>query len=191
MEAVRSRALGSLAVLAVAVAAVATVGGCASLPLPGTPDESLVVISTTVVSESWPAGDGIRRVAGGQIHLTVGTGGRDIVVSFAPGTRYVALAVAPGQYYVKRVVLDMENTNPNGRKNTWQSQHDVSATFYCGANSVQILSRGLVVVRSGPEGWNVTLNNPIVAQDRRQIGDALKADRRWPAWEEYQLVNSE
>jgi hypothetical protein len=171
-----------------ALAAASLLAACRSLPLPNAPDESLVVFLTDIGEGTWDSGR--NRLAGGSLMVRHLSSMKQYSVAVQNGEGFAAMALPPGEYLLSYLYLDCQRTE-GGKTGTWQDRKPLAGTFYVEANTVQICPRGVqATVRAN--GYYLTTLVTIGRSytERKQAIRALLAkDRRWAAWEEYQLVN--
>jgi len=163
---------------------------CQSLPLPDTPEKSLLVIPCDFSLGSNASG---RRVVDISLVLspTVGTPGvKERKLSLPLGKRYAVFAVDPGSYTISSVIIS-NGWFDNGRQwNAWEDKHVLGAAVFV-APQVILLNYTLFKYadRADPnKGYDFSFYQ--FGLDRGpDILAQMKKDPHWAAWEGYPLVN--
>ncbi len=159
---------------------VAFLAGCTSLPLPGSHDESLLVIPLR-----WDTYDG-GGVRGNAVQLTLSLNGsnRTYSESAPAGSSLISFALPPGQYRVESALVlytvvdgnDLEQEQIGGMRGRAILVGDLQVIVWDGAIEVEY------------DGWITASNAPTGAVSRLAVSNQLRSDPRWAAWETHRRV---
>jgi len=165
-------------------------GACKSLPLPGTPTESLFVLSGSV-DKTFRSREGENRTIE-RVVLTIENvdTGKKKLVTYYPKKSFVALPLEPGRYRIQNEVdVDVNN----GRGNWTETKRIHSNPFQIEETTVFISPLILNLKRNTGPWYNVIVysSNTNTNQIRIKAVEELLKDRRYKAWELYQVVGWE
>jgi hypothetical protein len=184
MTTYRTRVSAVLPILAVALLA-----ACKTIPLPGAPDESLLIFLSDIDGSIWK--DGVTHVAGGTLTVLHVPTRKVYTVPLGGGSGYGLAALPPGEYIVTGLQANLQRDEGNGRTGSWTNTHSLYATFFVAPNTVEVCSR-TVKVGLTYQGYNVytyTSSSTDYAARKLAIRAELEKNRRWAAWEDSQIVN--
>jgi hypothetical protein len=166
---------------------------CASLPLPNTPEKSLLIIPCNFSLGTNHDGP---RLVGITISMTptnVASGAKVTTLSVPLGTEWVAFAVDPGSYVFSTAIVAHGWYDRGGvLRGSWQDTVSVGNGLYVQQQTILLYQSVLSYAdRADPNsGWDFAFYQSVVGTERgAKILAALKKDRHWSGWEGYQLVN--
>ena len=156
---------------------------CKSVPLPNSPNESLFILPTQIVST---LNNGNVRVVGVSITVHNDTTNREFVTQLPSGKSFATLSLEPGAYSIRSIRITLQNV---GGRNPWSDTQDFYGSFFLEKRVVRYYERK-VFVASRPQGWHTFGWDSVEAPaDKQACLKQLKKDPRWQAWQNYSLVN--
>ena len=169
----------------VLVYSIALIISCSSLPLPNSHDQSLYIIPYQIDNS---VEGGYRQVR--SITITLRNMGTDRIetVVFPVGSGHRTIALAPGRYSMFQA--EIRGVKPDENNREWDHHHGIFSYFYIGANTI-VLSRDKVFMRDQPSGGYHFEVGRYATSDiqKRRVLDEIRNDKRWVAWDGYNLVN--
>lgn len=175
--------LGAWCAVGLVLLAAGALISCKSVPLPNSPNESLFILPTRVVST---LNNGQDRIIGVSITVRNDTTNRESVTQLTGGESFAMLALEPGAYSIRNIRITMQHT---GGGRPWSDNHDFYGSFFIEKRVVRYYERKIYV---GPRpqgwytfGWEVT----EVPKEKQACLTEMKKDARWQAWQNYSLVN--
>ncbi len=176
-------AMGALCAVGLALVAAGSLISCKSVPLPNSPNESLFILPTRVVSA---LNNGDVRVVGVSITVHNDTTNREFVTQLPSGESFAMLSLDPGAYSIRSIRITMQHV---GGRNPWSDTHDFYGSFFIEKRVVRYYERK-IYVGSRPQGWyNFGWDALEVPADKQACLNQMKKDPRWQAWQDYSLVN--
>jgi hypothetical protein len=162
----------------------AAVSSCATLPLPDSFDESLLILPYKVERVF---GDGESEITSVRLVLTSEASEEEYTVSLQPGISFKAVALSPGPYAVSEIYVDARRVERPGEK--WEDRHDASQSFYI-KERIVLLPPWDFLILTDSRGYRFFFSENTGETERNsKILSAIKKERRWLAWDGYQLVN--
>ncbi len=165
-------------------------GSCSSLPLPGSHSESLLIIPVKIDSNLGGEGGKRRSVTMAYLELVNLETGKKKKLSMAPrGDDYFSATVEPGRYQLdNELILTISQTPGN---DTWQNREPLFSRPMLIEESIVYMSPVILKAESNDRGgYNFEFYSSSSNDDpvRKECYRSLSAERRFKAWELYQLV---
>jgi len=173
-----------LAVLALGLAC------CSSLPLPDTPEQSLLFIPCEISFED--TRDNQARTASLDLVLRRVNDGREFAVPIARAKKYAVVALDPGGYEFARILVRRERTIEGKSTSTWTEKRETSRISFFMAEKIVRWYEGKFTFRDLSGGKYTFFlmgrsNAPL--SERQEVLAAMKKDSHWLGWEGYELIN--
>lgn len=164
-------------------------GSCTSLPLPNTPEKSLLVLPCDISLVHVDKGP---QLVGLTIRMVRQTDKKELSLSIPLQKKYATFAIDPGSYTFTTVTL-LHGWFDGGKMwNTWEDTWRLGTGVYIEQQTI-LLNPLLVKYydRADPNtGWDFSFWQSALTGDRGAvILAAMKKDSHWQAWEGYQMVN--
>ena len=166
------------------------ISSCSTLPLPGTPSESLLVIPVKIDRDLGNR-DGKRvSITMASLELSNIETGKKKKMTLIPGDdTFFTIQLEPGRYQLdKKLILTISETPGSS---TWVENEALSPTPILIEKSIVYISRLVLKVEGNGDGgydyeyyYSSSEDDPV----RRESVEALKSERRFKAWELYQMV---
>jgi len=155
---------------------------CAGLPLPNTPEESLIIFSYNI-DPTWQQGN--IHVKSIDIKLENRDTKEQRTISLIPGGKFKAVTLDPGPYVIKGLVV--ANQWQNNAGNIWFDTHYHYDSLYLNPRTIY-LYRKMVRFQAQKErdGYNI-YHFGIADKEKEAIQNTLQEDRHWLAWRDYTL----
>ena len=166
---------------------------CSSLPLPGTHSESLLIIPVKIDSDLGSESGKKRSVSMAYLELINMDTGKKRKLSIVPRSDdYFSATVEPGRYQLgNELTLNISQTPGN---DSWRNKEALTSGPMLIEKSIVYISPLVLKAESNEEGgYNYDFYNSNSNDDpvRKESYHALISERRFKAWELYQLVGWE
>lgn len=155
-------------------------GGCASLPLPASHDQSLVIFALN--NEFNRSDREIRSVVVDVRNLDSGRSYRQTV---SPGSTYAAFALPPGRYHLVSVLVVHQHEH---NSSTDTQRRELRRSFYVGEFTV-VLVEQIRIINNSRGDWPQIEHGFASPAVRSSLADTITNDRRWAAWETARRIN--
>ena len=168
----------------VTLLALAAISSCATLPLPDSFDESLLILPYKVEAGF---GDGENEITSVRLVITSEESAEEYAISLRPGISFKSVALSPGPYVVSAIYVDVRRVEKPGEK--WEDRHDASQSFYI-KERIVLLPPWDFLILTDNRGYRFFFpTNTGEIERNLSILNEIKKKRRWLAWDGYQLVN--
>lgn len=162
---------------------------CSSLPLPGSSTESLFIMAGEVDKRLGTNREGRSRTID-RIMLTLENldTGKTKSITYMPNKKYISLPLEPGRYSFKNKITITVSESPGG---SWTNDKNISVAPFLVKESTVFVSNIVFKVSSDNRGWfnistySSTSNSNVI---RKKAVDEVFNERRFKAWELYQVV---
>jgi len=161
---------------------------CKSLPLPGSPTESLFVMTGSMDNRLGSKNGRIR--SANQVTITIENAetGKTKTISFTPRKNYVAVPLEPGRYLIQSKVKVEMSENPGGQ---WTVEKYIGISPFQIEPTTVFISPAIFKLSSNNRGFfSVTSFSSLSNSNkiRRQAVEEVFENRRFKAWENYQII---
>jgi hypothetical protein len=163
---------------------------CSSLPLPDTPEQSLLLIPCGIHLEGMR--DKQARTIALDLVIRRVKDGREITVHFDSGKNYAVVALDPGGYEFTKLLVRREWISEGRSTNSWTETRNTSRISFFIADKIVRWYEGLLSFRdlsNGKYSYSISTRNSSPASAREKILSAMKKDPHWLGWEGYELIN--
>jgi hypothetical protein len=163
---------------------------CASLPLPDTPEKSLLVFALDITHASTANADGGRTV-GITFQLTDVKHHKELSIPIPLDRKYTTVAVDPGAYTISSMTVSRGWFQSGVKRANWVETQTLGRAVYVEQQTVLLCTIFTYTDRSDPDkGYGFYIYQASSIGDRGAVILAdMKKDRHWQAWEGYQMVN--
>jgi hypothetical protein len=163
-------------------------GSCASLPLPDTPEKSLLIIGSDISINMPTKGPQLTAITMSLYRVT------DYKVFTFPISltrNLTCVAVEPGQYSIGSIVLTRTWIDGGRQWDSWKENQSVGAHLLVEPQTV-LLYPSVLFYKDKPDtntGYDFRFWNTLPPRQRDEAYKAITKDTHWQAWEGYTLVN--
>jgi hypothetical protein len=163
-------------------------GSCTSLPLPNTPDKSLLVISSNITRRIPAQGPETMAIA---LRLTNTASAKQIVFPISFDTDLNYIAIEPGSYSISSLVVTRAWVDHGQTYSSWEDNHYAGSRLLIEPKTVSLYPSPLTYTdTTDPNHYDVDMwNVRSTDEERAKILETMKKDPHWLAWEGYMLVN--
>jgi hypothetical protein len=163
---------------------------CSSLPLPDTPEQSLLLIPCETHLE------GMRDQQARTISLVLVirrvNDGQEIAVHLDRGKNYAVVALDPGGYEFTKLLVQREWISGGRSTNSWTETRNTSRISFFIAEKIVRWYDGRLSFRdfsNGKYSYFISTRNSSPVSEREGILSTMKKDPHWLGWEGYELIN--
>ncbi|MEW5814127.1 MAG: hypothetical protein AB1798_01860 [Spirochaetota bacterium] len=157
-------------------------GACKSIPLPNSPQESLLVVPYEIDSSF---NNGEIKITSIQMILKNWENQKERFLILNPGRFFTAIALEPGGYFISKLVVSCQHV----KGGFWQDKHNFSGSFYMEKNVVRYFEKSFYVTADKTGGYRFGYNTLPYEKLKEKYLKTLQADSHWLAWENLKLVN--
>ncbi len=174
----------------IGIVAALLLGSCSSLPLPDTPEKSLLVIASSISTASHATNAATREVA---LRIRRISDGKEITLPLSMLKSYTTLALDPGSYAFSLLIATRSWYDTGRMYNSWEDSRGLGYRVFMEPQTVQLYPSLLRFAdRPDPnQGYTYSFSISLTTDQRARILAELKKDYHWQGWEGCAMVNFE